>query len=265
MYLRISHTTTYSYDAPVVYGLPQARLTPKNGPQQSVLDWHIAITGGAQELTFKDQYGNLCTLVQALAGTSLVSLTVSGAVQTHRTDGVNGPEDECVPLWHFQQPTQRTHSGPRLAKLAKMITAPSGDLAQLHTLSARILSDVPYAKAVTDVTTTAEQAMSLGGGVCQDHAHIFIAALRASGVPARYVSGYLMMNDRTDQDATHAWAEAYVAGLGWVGFDASNGISPDERYVRLATGRDSRDAAPVSGLRMGSAQETMHVAIQVQQ
>ena len=74
-----------------------------------------------------------------------------------------------------------------------------------------------------------------------------------------------MMNDRVDQDASHAWAEAHVEGLGWVGFDVSNGISPDERYVRIATGLDYRDAAPVSGMRMGTANESMIVSVQVQQ
>ncbi|WP_335337308.1 transglutaminase family protein [Celeribacter marinus] len=94
---------------------------------------------------------------------------------------------------------------------------------------------------------------------------IFIAALRHAGMASRYVSGYLMMDDRVDQDATHAWAEAHIEGFGWVGFDVSNGISPDERYVKLAVGRDSIDAAPVSGIRMGNARESMSVTLLVQQ
>ncbi|MFT6009030.1 MAG: transglutaminase-like putative cysteine protease, partial [Parasphingorhabdus sp.] len=81
----------------------------------------------------------------------------------------------------------------------------------------------------------------------------------------RYVSGYLMMSDRVDQDATHAWAEAHIQGLGWVGFDVSNGYSPDERYVRIATGLDYREASPISGMRYGSASEDMIVTLQVQQ
>jgi len=73
------------------------------------------------------------------------------------------------------------------------------------------------------------------------------------------------MNDRIQQDASHAWAEAHIDGLGWVGFDVSNGISPDERYVRIATGLDSRDASPISGVRLGSAAESMIVSLQIQQ
>ena len=85
------------------------------------------------------------------------------------------------------------------------------------------------------------------------------------GMPARYVSGYLMMDDRVAQDATHAWAEAHVDGLGWVGFDVSNGISPDRRYVRVATGLDYTEAAPVRGRRMGPGGETLSVAVEVAQ
>jgi transglutaminase-like putative cysteine protease len=108
-------------------------------------------------------------------------------------------------------------------------------------------------------------ALDIGKAVCQDHTHIFMAAARLAGFPARYVSGYLMMNDQADQDASHAWAEVHVDDLGWVGFDVSNGISPDERYVRIAIGRDARDTSPISGFRRGSANEVLSVSLQVQQ
>ena len=129
----------------------------------------------------------------------------------------------------------------------------------------RVLEAVPYRIGATGPDTSAEAAIDLGAGVCQDHAHIFIAAARAMGYPARYVSGYLMMPDRVQQDATHAWAEAHVPGLGWVGFDVSNAISPDQRYVRVATGLDYRDAAPVAGLHYGATGEALAVDIEVQQ
>lgn len=265
MKLRISHTTTYTYDSPVTYGLQQVRLTPSSNHNQTVLDWSMEIEGGALELTFQDQYQNNCTLIQANDNATQISLTVSGQIETHSADGIYGKTYGPAPLWHYELSTNRTKAGPGIAALSGLITNRSGDLGELHALSARILDAVPYGHAVTDVTTTAEEALTLGGGVCQDHAQIFIAALRHAGIPCRYVSGYLMMDDRVDQDATHAWAEAHIEGLGWVAFDVSNGISPDERYVRLAVGRDSTDAAPVSGMRMGNAQEAMTVMLQVQQ
>ena len=110
------------------------------------------------------------------------------------------------------------------------------DLDRLHDLSRLIGETVTYEVGASETEWGAEEVLEAGKGVCQDHAHVFIAAARAMGVPARYVSGYLMMDDRVAQEAMHAWAEAHVPGLGWVGFDVSNAISPDIRYVRVATG-----------------------------
>ena len=131
----------------------------------------------------------------------------------------------------------------------------------MHGLADRIA----YEPGATTVVTTAEEAFGTGRGVCQDLAHIFIACARRMGFPARYVSGYLMMDDRTQQAASHGWAEAHVEALGWVAFDVANRISPDDRYVRLAVGRDYRDAAPVIGIRLGQAVESLAVNITVEQ
>ncbi|MDF1668186.1 MAG: transglutaminase family protein [Roseovarius sp.] len=265
MKLSISHTTTYTYDAPVQYGLQKMRLTPVSDRHQTVLNWNLAIEGGTSELTCIDQYQNHCTLVQIDSGATRVSLTASGEVETHSSDGILGKIYGSAPLWHFKQTTDRTKAGSGIAELSRMISTSTGDLGELHALSNTILEAVPYRNGATTVTTTAEEALHLAGGVCQDHAQIFIAAVRHAEIPARYVSGYLMMDDRIDQDASHAWAEVHIDGLGWVAFDVSNGISPDERYVRLATGRDSIDAAPVTGLQLGQARETMDVSLQIQQ
>jgi transglutaminase-like putative cysteine protease len=143
--------------------------------------------------------------------------------------------------------------------------APAAELDRLHDLMNAIADRVSYVVGSTDAGTTAEEALKLGSGVCQDHAHIFIAAARCLGFPARYVSGYLLMDSTVNQVASHAWAEAHVNALGWVAFDAANRISPDERYVRLATGRDYREATPVSGIRLGQASEALAVQITVEQ
>jgi len=157
------------------------------------------------------------------------------------------------------------HSGQRRFGIFANKLLPQAHLRDLHDLAGAILAALPYQAGQTDVGTSAEDAMGGSFGVCQDHAQIFVSAARLSGLPARYVSGYLMINDRIDQDATHAWAEVCLPELGWVGFDVSNGVSPDERYVRVACGRDAFDAAPVQGLRLGSADETLMVSLQVQQ
>ncbi len=124
---------------------------------------------------------------------------------------------------------------------------------------------LPYRGGITDTETSAGEALSGAGGVCQDHSHIFLAAARHLGIPARYVSGYLLIDGVTDQSASHAWVEAHVDGLGWVGFDVSNGISPDNRYIRVATGFDYQDAAPITGLSYGARDESMVVSLRVEQ
>jgi transglutaminase-like putative cysteine protease len=171
-----------------------------------------------------------------------------------------------LPLWAFLGHTDLTRPGPQVKRLiASVERSGHGMVPTLHNLSAAIRDQVDYQTGATDVATTAEEAIVAGCGVCQDHAHIFIAAARSLDIPARYVSGYLMMNDRIEQEATHAWAEAYVQNLGWVGFDISNQISPDPRYVRVATGRDYRDAAPITGISFGAATEDLTVDLAVEQ
>ena len=118
----------------------------------------------------------------------------------------------------------------------------------------------------THAATTAAEAFALRRGVCQDLTHIFIAAARQLGIPARYVGGHFYRVDGvTAQDAGHAWAEAYVEHLGWVGFDPTNGIGTTDAHVRVAIGLDYLGAAPVRGTRFGGSGETLKVAVQVEQ
>lgn len=265
MALRITHTTQYSYDAPVTYALQKVRLRPSNTALQTVIDWDLQISGGRIETSYRDHYGNHVDLVSADVDTQNMTITATGTVNVTNKAGVLGAVYGRAPLWHFTQSTPLTDAGQHVAALARIVQDDDDTLHALHALSNAILSAAPYETGHTTAETTAEEALILAKGVCQDHSHIFLSAARYAGVPARYVSGYLEMNDRIDQDASHAWVEVHIKGLGWVGFDVSNGISPDDRYVRLAIGRDAKDAAPISGLRLGSADETMIVSLQVQQ
>ncbi|MBY5931799.1 transglutaminase family protein [Tateyamaria omphalii] len=265
MRLTVLHKTHYTYDAPVPYGLQQIRLRPKSRPGQLVEDWQIDVSGGQVEVSFEDEHANAVDLVSFASGHKEIEITCSGTVEVEDKAGVVGPQGGYVPLWLFRRSTSLTKPGDRIKTLIADAPTEGGDLDRLHALSAHVLDAVPYSTDQAASDLTAETVMEAGHGVCQDHAHVFITAARALGYPARYVSGYLMMNDRVDQDASHAWAEAHVNGLGWVGFDISNGISPDARYVRVATGLDYRDAAPISGLRYGNAAEDMSVTLQVQQ
>ena len=265
MELQISHTTEYAYDAPVDYALQKVRLRPLPSSMQNVPNWAVEIAGGKIETSYTDHYGNHVDLVSIERGAQKLTSRASGMVETLNSTGILGQVFGRAPLWHFLQPTVLTTAGDAIKALPRITGDTGAQLSGLHDLSAAILKALPYEFGRTDVNTPAEVALQGSHGVCQDHAQVFLTAVRLSGIPARYVSGYLMINDRVEQDATHAWAEAYVNDLGWVGFDISNGVSPDERYTRIAIGRDARDAAPIEGLRMGSADETLMVSVQVQQ
>ena len=266
MRLGIRHTTRYSFTEPVAHALQRLRLTPKHTQGQVVLDWTMDLDSAKAELEYEDQHHNIVTLVSVEPGTREVTITCQGTVETQDHAGVIGHHSGHLPLWCFTGQTPLTKAGGRLRQLVRGLDYAEGRrLEFLHALSAAVRAEIRYQTGATGVSTTAEQALEAGCGVCQDHAHVFIGAARSVGVPARYVSGYLMMNDRIEQEATHAWAEAHVDGLGWVGFDVSNGISPDPRYVRVATGRDYRDAAPITGIIIGSSTENLHVAVAVEQ
>ena len=266
MLLSIVHTTRYTYDAPVPYGMQQVRLTPKERASQKIIDWAVEAEGGTVELQFEDQHMNSVMLVVFEDEQQEIIIKCTGNVETTNRTGVMGEHRGYAPLWYFQRSTDLTKAGSGVKALVEGIGPVGKDaIGQLHALSNEISSKVAYQSGQTHVGTTAELVLQHAKGVCQDHVHVFLSAARLMGYPARYVSGYLMMNDRVEQDATHAWAEVYVEGLGWVGFDVSNAISPDERYVCAATGLDYVEAAPVSGMRLGEGNESLYVNLQVQQ
>lgn len=264
MQLRIVHRTVYRYDAPVYYSLQRLRLTPVTSAVQTVKSWTLSFAGASDEVRFVDHYGNDTHLVSIDGQASEIVVEASGEVDTIDRTGVVGLHRGFTPLWLYLRETPLTKAGDRIAALA----AAAGEgtqLERLHALMGAISERVRYTPGATGAETVAEDALGLCAGVCQDHAHIFVSAARRMGFPARYVSGYLMMEGVERQAASHAWAEAHVDPLGWVAFDAANCISPDDRYVKLACGLDYRDAAPVSGIRFGRAHEELAVDITVEQ
>lgn len=266
MQLAIRHTTTYSFSQPASHGLQRLRLRPKSTHGQQVAGWEMELKGAKCEAVYEDQHNNQTALISIEPGAQQLTITCSGKVTTSDNAGIVGPHTGHMPLWHFLGQTALTQPGAKLRALVTRLEPDGeGPLPLLHALSRGVLEAVRYEIGHTDARTTAEAAMAEGRGVCQDHAHVFIGAARMLGIPARYVSGYLMMNDRIDQEAGHGWAEAYVAGLGWVAFDVSNGISADARYVRVATGCDYREAAPVTGISYGDGDSALAVSLAVEQ
>jgi len=263
--LSIHHLTRYDFDEPVSHGLQRLRLTPKTTSGQRILEWTMRLEGATVEAEYDDHNHNRTTLIAVAPGTREVTIACDGLVETSDLSGVIGRHAGHLPLWHFLDQTPATSPGPRMRALVAGLPVEDDPVTTLHRLSARVIELVEYSTGHTDAETRAEEALIAARGVCQDHAQIFVGCARLLGVPARYVSGYLMMNDRIEQEAGHAWAEAHIAGLGWVGFDVSNGISPDPRYVRVATGRDYREAAPVTGISYGARDHAMHVRLAVRQ
>ncbi|CDN92324.1 MULTISPECIES: transglutaminase family protein [Rhizobium/Agrobacterium group] len=264
MRLKITHTTEYVYDEPMPYALQRLRLTPQTGPCQTVEDWDVSVDGATVEVTYDDHFGNRVALVETEGPQRKVKVLASGLVITEDKAGVFGTHTGNAPLWLFMRETPLTKPGKLVREMAKTSNGDS-ELARLHDLMENIHRKVQYVPGSTDTETTAETALEAGKGVCQDHAHILISAARLIGLPARYVSGYLMMDEVAQQTATHAWAEVHLQGLGWVGFDAANNICPDDHYVRIASGLCYRDCAPISGMRIGPAGETLSVSVTVQE
>ncbi len=263
MRLKISHVTEYRYDEPTQFSLQRLRLTPLTGPGQTVIDWSLNVEGAHPEVEYDDQFGNRVNLVSFDGEKETTRIVAAGEIETQDLNGVTGPHTGFCPLWLFLRDTPRTKAGKLVKELARGISGDS-ELARMHALMEAIHAAVEYKPGTSDTETTAEQALEAKSGVCQDHAHLFIAGARLLRVPARYISGYLLMEGTTEQAATHAWAEAHIPGLGWVGFDPANDICPDDRYVRLASGLCYRDAAPVSGMRIGTPGEDLSVTVKVE-
>jgi transglutaminase-like putative cysteine protease len=204
MRLNIEHNTEYHYDEPVRFALQQLRMVPKErAGQQIVHDWTVEIDGGREQLRYTDHHGNEVVLIAIDSGAERLTISCKGDVELIDTSGVVGPHRGPMPLWAYQSATPLTEAGPHVAALMSQLGSDhDSHITRAHALSELILARLPYAIGVTQANSTAEEALAGSGGVCQDHSHIFITAMRALGHPARYVSGYLKMNDRDQQDAT---------------------------------------------------------------
>lgn len=263
MRLHIIHDTHYRYGEAASLIVQALRLWPAPSPGQRVREWRVKVDGELLPATGVDGFGNPVATHTIDRKVHSVHLSVRGQVETTDLHGIQGVAGDTLPPDFFRAETPMTASTAEIAALAASLSREGSELEQLHRLSNAIRDRIDYRTASTDSQTTAAEAFAAGAGVCQDHAHVLIAAARGLDVPARYVSGYLCPLEAGMPAASHAWAELFVSDLGWVGFDAANRQSPDERYVRIACGRDYRDAAPVRGVRLGGIAETLDVSVDV--
>lgn len=265
MRLSIRHETIYAYDTPLVYSAQRLYLWPADFAAQKTVTWAINTPGIEKALSYVDGFGNRVHVVTFHEVSGPVSIVAEGIVDCTDTAGVVRGLSSAAPDIIFQRQTRSTQPNAALRSLGeKAASASGGILSGLHALMDEIHRKVAYEAGATHAHTTAAEAFAEGKGVCQDHAQIFIGAARHAGIPTRYVTGYLVTGAGASTTAAHAWAEALVPNLGWVGFDPANNTCPTDHYVRVAAGIDAAGVTPVRGSRRGGEQERMTVEVRVE-
>jgi transglutaminase-like putative cysteine protease len=262
MQLHIRHETRYRYDEPVKRSVQNLRLTPRRDPMQRAVSWNISAPGRRHAQI--DAYGNVVHLLTLDEPHHEIRIVVDGLVETLDSEFVPLLDDGRLSPLAYLAETNLTKADEAIRSFAaSQLNRGSVGEDRLLSLASAVRERIEYVPGATEVHESAAQAFSRSQGVCQDHAHIFIACCRSAGVPARYVSGYLYTTHE-GHVASHAWADAWIAKeQRWVSIDVTQGARAGSRYCRLAVGRDYMDACPVRGVRRGGGQEKMDVAVLV--
>lgn len=255
MQLHIRHETVYRYDRPTAGSVQVIRLTPRPEPGQRTVRWLLTTPG--RRVQHVDPFGNVTHLVTLDDPREEIRIVAHGVVESSDTGGVQPADDGGLSPLVFRAGTRLARVTPEVHGLAAGIEGGRGGLLEL---ARRVRAAVEYVPGATAVHHDAPEVLALGQGVCQDHAHVFIAACHARGIPARYVSGYVHTGGA--EVASHAWVDAWLeAEQLWFSLDVTNGEAADGRYCRLAVGRDYMDACPVRGVRRGGGDEAMDVRV----
>ncbi len=260
MRVTIVHETVYRYESPAHYSVQYLRLSPRTTGRQKVISWKLEAPAPVRH--WVDTFGNDAHVLVVDKPHTEIRVRARGDVEVHETPIIEeaGPQSLDV----YLRATPLTASDANLTTFANDFRSivekdrREGLIKMMGSLRERI----EYKGGVTHAATAATDAFARGAGVCQDHAHVFLASCRTLGVPARYVSGYLAA-DRNAQLASHAWVEAWVPDEGWQGYDIANNTKPGVRHVRVAVGLDYLDACPVRGYRRGGQGESLAVDVQV--
>ncbi|BBK39123.1 transglutaminase [Allostella sp. ATCC 35155] len=287
MEYRVRHRTTYHYLQPVAQSQHLLHLAPRATPRQTVVGTHIAITPPPTRRTERlDAFGNLAEWVTLEDPHTMLEILAESRV----TEAARPPHDAArsVP-WEAVRAALEQPDGPDAAEAVEFLfdsplVQPALDLsayalasfpparpvlAGAIDLMGRIHADFRYDTTVTDATTPVDRVFEIRAGVCQDLAHVGIACLRAIGIPARYVSGYLLtmpppgMPRLVGADASHAWFAAWCPPYGWVDLDPTNDVLPGTGHVTVAWGRDYGDVAPINGVVVGGRDHTIEVGVDV--
>jgi transglutaminase-like putative cysteine protease len=268
MRLAIVHETKYRYATPANYSIQYLRLSPQPTPQQKVINWQLDLPGPARP--FVDGFGNTAHVLVIDKPHQEIRIRARGEVEVSDEPLVlpdSGPHRPEL----FMRSTELTAQDEAIIRFSDGFRRQTANnrAAAVEALMAAVREKVEYKKGVTEVSTTAAKAFARGAGVCQDHAHVFVACCRTLNIPARYVSGYLAPKELTAANgsprelASHAWAEAWIDGVGWQGFDVANQVRAHGRHVRVAVGLDYLDACPVRGFHRGGTGESLGVEVHV--
>ena len=265
MRIHITHETVYSYSEPVKSAIQLLRLTPRGHDGQTILSWTIDVDCEARLMRREDWYGNIAHSLYVAGPVGQITLRVAGEIETTDMAGlVRGGVERFPDLFYLRQ-TPLTRDDATIREFAETVAGhASNPLDRAHALSNAIHARLRFDTDATHPATAAAEAFAAGHGVCQDFTQVFLAAARHLKIPARYVSGYLHKPGEILQEAGHAWAEAFIPDLGWIGFDPTNGVSATEHYVRLAIGLDYLDAAPVRGSYYGFSREALDVRLRIE-
>lgn len=288
MLYHVTHATTYNYTELVALCHNIVHLTPRDSPRQNCLRNQLLITPSpAVTVAGRDYFGNPLTFFTVQEPHRQLTVTTQMLTEVAPFPGVPAPEQS--PAWDEVRDRIRTDASFEGLDAYQFVfesvyVKSSGDLADyarasfpagrplveaMLELNRRIHEDFKYDPASTTVTTPLADVLSKRRGVCQDFAHLGIGCLRSLGLPARYVSGYLLTEPPAGQprlvgaDASHAWLSAYCPGLGWIDLDPTNNLIPSEKHVVLSWGRDYDDVSPIKGVILGGGQHTVSVAVDV--
>ncbi|WP_309118332.1 transglutaminase family protein [Paenibacillus sp.] len=283
MKFKICHVTTYRYDEPVTDSVNEIRLAPRTNYRQSCYHHSVAIEPNAPLLTYEDGFGNRIHAFTVNASHRELVIRSESTVVTHDNDGLRKrvltPEEDWAALAsdavqnkyaEYLIPTPYTEANDAVAAFAASCRRPgAGVYEQTMELVSSIYKEFEYRPNATRIGTTPAELLEGRAGVCQDFAHLMIAACRLSGIPARYASGYHFIGDLQSraadfEQASHAWVEAYIPGTGWLGFDPTNNHRVDGRYIKLGHGRDYLDIVPVKGIYRGTPNQRLFVDVDVQ-
>lgn len=267
MRIRISHSISYAYAEPARHITQILRLTPRDHDGQHVMSWRIEPNVDGRLRTGQDPHGNVTHTFSADGPISGLTIQISGLIETLNLAGVVRGGIERVPPEVFRRETLLSASDEALRGFAiDAIRDADTPLGRMHALMDALHAEMTCLEPTDRVGIGAAKAFAEREGIAQDLAHVFIACARHLEMPARYVSGYVAESDSLPhQDRAHAWAEVFVEGFGWIGFDCANGVCPIDTHIRIASGLDYSDAAPVRGARKGGDGESLSVVVRATQ